>query len=159
MTVWTSSVSQLMKLMRPSEYSWPMKTLWAAGESVPMELGGLPSGKLATEKSPAKSIFWARRMDEQVSYVGRTAPLKLLPSEQFQAGRVFCNIEAHEHEPMFKMVTESLGDGVLMYASDYPHSECQFPESVDNILAWKSLKPETQKKLLGGNADRFFKQT
>jgi predicted TIM-barrel fold metal-dependent hydrolase len=51
-----------------------------------------------------------------------------------------------------------IGDGVLMYASDYPHSECQFPESVDNILAWKSIKPETQKKLLGGTADRFFKQ-
>ena len=56
--------------------------------------------------------FWVRRMDEQVSYVGRTAQLKLLPSEQFAAGRVFCNIEAHEHEPMFEMVTQALGDGV-----------------------------------------------
>ena len=28
-----------------------------------------------------------------------------------------------------------------------------------DILAWSSLKPETQKKLLGGNADRFFKQS
>ena len=31
--------------------------------------------------------------------------------------------------------------------------------SAIGILAWKSVKPETQKKLLGGNADRFFKQT
>jgi hypothetical protein len=38
-----------------------------------------------------------------VSYVGRTAPLKMLPSEQFQAGRVFCNIEAHEQEPTFNI--------------------------------------------------------
>ena len=51
--------------------------------------------------------FWVRRMDEQVSYVGRTAKLKMLPSEQFAAGRVFCNIEAHEHEPMFEMVTKA----------------------------------------------------
>jgi hypothetical protein len=36
---------------------------------------------------------------------------------------------------MFRMVAEFLGDGVLMYASDYPHSECQFPNSVDNVLA------------------------
>jgi len=35
--------------------------------------------------------FWARRMDEQVSYVGRTAKLKHLPSEHFAAGRMFCN--------------------------------------------------------------------
>lgn len=52
--------------------------------------------------------FWVRRMDEQVSYVGRTAKLKHLPSEHFAAGRVFCNIEAHEHEPMFNMVTGAL---------------------------------------------------
>jgi len=48
---------------------------------------------------------------------------------------------------------------VLMYASDYPHSECQFPNSIDNILAWRSLKPDTRQKLLWDNAARFFKQT
>jgi len=46
-----------------------------------------------------------------------------------------------------------------MYASDYPHSECQFPESIDNILAWTSLKQDTRKKLLWDNASRFFKET
>jgi predicted TIM-barrel fold metal-dependent hydrolase len=46
-----------------------------------------------------------------------------------------------------------------MYASDYPHSECQFPNTVSNILAWQSLKAETQKKLLWDNASRFFKRT
>src|SRR6516164_9879227 len=102
--------------------------------------------------------FWARRMDEQAIYVGGTAPLKQKPSEYMTSGRFFCSIEHHEGEDMFNHVTHFLGDDVLMYASDYPHSECQFPESVDNILAWKSLKPDTTKKLLGGNADRFFKQ-
>ena len=102
--------------------------------------------------------FWARRMDEQAIYVGGTAPLKQKPSEYMTSGRFFCSIEHHEGEDMFNHVTHFLGDDVLMYASDYPHSECQFPDSVDNILAWKSLKPETTKKLLGGNADRFFKQ-
>jgi predicted TIM-barrel fold metal-dependent hydrolase len=48
---------------------------------------------------------------------------------------------------------------VLMYASDYPHSECQFPDSIGNILAWSSLKPDTREKLLWANANRFFKQT
>ncbi len=102
--------------------------------------------------------FWVRRMDEQVSYVGRTAPLKMLPSEQFAAGRVFCNIEAHEHEPMFQMVTEALGDGVLMYASDYPHYESWFPNSVDKIMDWSSITPERRQKLFWDNANRCFKQ-
>ena len=103
--------------------------------------------------------FWVRRMDEQVSYVGRTAPLKLLPSEQFAAGRVFCNIEAHEHEPMFQMVTQALGDGVLMYASDYPHYESWFPDSVDKIMEWSSTTPAIRQKLFWDNANRCFKQT
>jgi predicted TIM-barrel fold metal-dependent hydrolase len=46
-----------------------------------------------------------------------------------------------------------------MYASDYPHSECQFPNSVDNILAWSSLNDDKKKKLLWGNANRFFRET
>ena len=60
---------------------------------------------------------------------------------------------------MFNTVTQYLGDEVLMYASDYPHSECQFPESIDNILAWSSLDAGTRKKLFWENATRFFKQT
>ena len=60
---------------------------------------------------------------------------------------------------MFTMVSQFLGDGVLMYASDYPHSECQFPNSVDNILAWTSLGGERREKLMSGNAGRFFKRT
>jgi predicted TIM-barrel fold metal-dependent hydrolase len=103
--------------------------------------------------------FWARRMDEQAVYVGGTAPLKLKPSEYLTGGRFFCSIERQEGEDMYNTALQYLGDGVLMYASDYPHSECQFPQSIDNILAWTSLKPDTQKKLLGGNAARFFKQT
>ncbi len=33
------------------------------------------------------------------------------------------------------------------------------PNSVDNILGWQSLKGDTKKKLLWGNAARFFKQS
>jgi uncharacterized protein len=103
--------------------------------------------------------FWARRMDEQAVYVGGTAPLKHRPSEYITSGRFFCSIERQEGEDMFDAVTGFLGDEVLMYASDYPHSECQFPNSVDNILAWSSLSGETRRKLFWGNANRFFKQT
>jgi predicted TIM-barrel fold metal-dependent hydrolase len=103
--------------------------------------------------------FWGLRMDEQARYVGGTAPLKHTPSEYLSNGRFFCSIERQEGEDMFNAVTGFLGDDVLMYASDYPHSECQFPQSVDNILAWASLTPETRKRLLWDNAAHFFKQT
>jgi uncharacterized protein len=102
--------------------------------------------------------FWGRRMDEQAIYVGGTAPLQQKPSEYMQSGRFFCSIEHHEGEDMFRHVTDFLGDDVLMYASDYPHSECQFPDSVSNILAWKSIAADRQKKLLWDNANRFFRR-
>jgi predicted TIM-barrel fold metal-dependent hydrolase len=103
--------------------------------------------------------FWSKRMDEQAAYVGGVAPLKHTPSEYITSGRFFCSIERHEGEDMFNYVSNFLGDDVLMYASDYPHGECQFPNSVDNILNWSSLKPDTQRKLLWDNATRFYKQT
>ena len=84
--------------------------------------------------------FWGRRMDEQYAYVGSTAQLKTKPSEYLSSGRFFCSIERSEGEDMFTSVTGFLGDEVLMYASDYPHSECQFPSRSNNILAWKSLQ-------------------
>ena len=98
-------------------------------------------------------------MDEQYAYVGSTAALKLKPSEYLKSGRYFCSIERQEGEEMYRMVSGFLGEDVLMYASDYPHSECQFPNSIDNILAWQSLKPQTQQKLFWDNANRFYRQT
>jgi uncharacterized protein len=103
--------------------------------------------------------FWARRIDEQAVYVGGTAPLKSRPSDYLTSGRFFCSIERQEGEDMFNAVCGFLGPDVLMYASDYPHSECQFPESVDNILAWRSLDEARRRKLFWENASRFYKQT
>jgi predicted TIM-barrel fold metal-dependent hydrolase len=60
---------------------------------------------------------------------------------------------------MFNYVRSVLGEDVLMWGSDYPHSECQFPDSVDNILKWSSLGPDTRRKLLWDNAARLYKKT
>ena len=103
--------------------------------------------------------FWARRMDEQATYVGGIAQLTRKCSDYISGGRFFCSIEMHEGEDMFNMVQGFVGDGVLMYASDYPHSECHFPDSVDQIMAWPSLSDQTRQKLFWDNASRFYKQT
>ena len=101
--------------------------------------------------------FWGRRMDEQYAYVGSTAQLKMKPSEYLSSGRYFCSVERHEGADMFAAVRGFLGDDVLMYASDYPHSECQFPDTVGNFLKWE-MPPDTRAKLMAGNAARFFRQ-
>jgi predicted TIM-barrel fold metal-dependent hydrolase len=101
--------------------------------------------------------FWCKRMNEQASYVGGTAELKHQPSEYVSGGRFFCSIEMHEGEDMVEMVTSFLGEDVLMYASDYPHSECRFPDSVDHVLGWPTLGNDMKRKLMWDNATRFYK--
>lgn len=101
--------------------------------------------------------FWAKRMDDQVTYMGYVADgLKHKPSEYMTSGRFFAAIVLHEGEEMVRMVTEQLGDTVLMFGSDYPHAESRFPDSVDKVLSWKRLKSEMLPKLFWENAVRFF---
>ena len=103
--------------------------------------------------------FWAKRMDEQATYVGGIAPLKHRPSDYLTSGRFFCSLDLHEGEEMYQSVVSFLGEDLLMFSTDYPHSECHFPDSVDEVMAWSSLKPDRKQKLFWGNARRFFKQT
>ena len=56
---------------------------------------------------------------------------------------------------MFNTVTGFLGDGVLMYASDYPHMECRFPESVNYFMNW-DMSDETRRKLFWDNPVKFY---
>jgi predicted TIM-barrel fold metal-dependent hydrolase len=103
--------------------------------------------------------FWATRMDDQAIYIGAGAipnNLQRKFSEYMAGGRFFAGIVIHEGEKMAKIVTDFLGDHVLMYASDYPHAESRFPESVDQVLAWKSLGGEVINKLMWDNAVRFY---
>jgi predicted TIM-barrel fold metal-dependent hydrolase len=100
--------------------------------------------------------FWVRRMEDQVEYVGFTADLQHKVSDYITGGRFFASIELAEGEDMINMVRGFLGDDVLMYASDYPHAECKFPESPAIFLGWSDMSAETKQKLVWDNAVRFF---
>ena len=102
--------------------------------------------------------FWGARMDDQSEYISYALPQNLAhkPSEYMTGGRFFASLVIHEGEKMAKMVTDLLGDGLLMYSSDYPHAESRFPGSTDKVLAWKSLGDEVMRKMLWDNATRCF---
>jgi len=100
--------------------------------------------------------FWGRRMDDQIEYIGGSSALTESVAEQMSGGRFFASLEMAEKEDMIEMVVDFLGEGVLMYASDYPHPECRFPGSVDEFLSWSTLSDGLKKKLLWENAARFY---
>jgi uncharacterized protein len=100
--------------------------------------------------------FWMMRIDEHAETIKAGLPeLKHKPSEYVLSGRYFQSIEIPEGLKVTKSVLDFVGDGVLMYASDYPHGESHFPKSVDMVMAWNM--PEAQKrKLFWDNAVRLY---
>ncbi len=105
--------------------------------------------------------YWLFRLDSQVTYVKGVVPkLKHKPSDYAKMGRICVSIETHEGAGMTKAVIDLLGEDCLMYASDFPHPECDWPHSVDNVLKWlPEIGEQPMRKLLGGNADRYLRMS
>lgn len=102
--------------------------------------------------------FWSSRMDEQVTYVGYVADgLKQKMSEYLVGGRFFAAIEQHEGADLARMFNDFMGDHLLMFATDYPHAESRFPDSVDRVLGWEDrVGHDAMGKLMWDNAVNFF---
>jgi predicted TIM-barrel fold metal-dependent hydrolase len=99
--------------------------------------------------------FWMRRLDDQAEYVGGVPHLDQTIGEQMTGGRFFAALEMAEGEDMIQMVNDFMGTGVLMYASDYPHMECRFPESVNYFMKW-DVSDDVRRKLFWENPVRFY---
>ena len=130
--------------------------------SYPIHIGAgvmdrYPSLRIATlEAGHGWLPFWIERLDEHARTIKAALPdLRCRPSEYVTSGRYFQSIEIPEGERLTNAVADLVGDGVLMYASDYPHGESHFPESAGIVTAWDM--PEARKrKLFWDNAVRFY---
>lgn len=101
---------------------------------------------------------WLTRMEYQSDYLAKALPTtKQRPMEYARSGRVFCGMELGEGEAMAKSVVDVVGDGVLMYQSDYPHPGCEFPDSPDIVLGWESLGEKGLRKLMSENAEQYLR--
>ena len=100
--------------------------------------------------------FWMTRLDEHAETIRAALPeLAHKPSEYVSGGRYFQSIEIPEGARLTNTVADLVGDHVLMYASDYPHGESHFPQSVSLVLGW-NMDAERKRKLFWDNALRFY---
>jgi len=100
--------------------------------------------------------FWMKRLDEHYETIrAALPPLKMKPSEYVTSGRYFQSIEVPEGEGLTNAVMDLVGDDVLMYASDYPHGESHFPETVKLAMAW-NMSEERRRKLMWDNAVKLY---
>jgi predicted TIM-barrel fold metal-dependent hydrolase len=54
------------------------------------------------------------------------------------------------------MALDLLGDTQVMYASDYPHWDALTPWTVKIVAERKDVSDEAKRRILGGNAARFY---
>ena len=77
--------------------------------------------------------FWLERLDEQAETFGAFCPdLRLTPSEYF-ARQCWISYEIDEHT--LPALAPFIGEGRIVWGSDYPHHDATFPGAVDTLRA------------------------
>ena len=66
-----------------------------------------------------------------------------------------CYINAEGGEPYLPALLDFIGDGKLLFASDYPHPDHELGEELEEILE-SPISLEVKKKILWDNAAGFY---
>jgi predicted TIM-barrel fold metal-dependent hydrolase len=76
------------------------------------------------------------------------------PREYVASRQIYVSCEAGE--TLLPAVVDALGADFVLYASDYPHWDSEFPESARGLRERTDLSAETRAKIMGENARRFY---
>ncbi|MFI5268746.1 MAG: amidohydrolase family protein, partial [Chloroflexota bacterium] len=99
--------------------------------------------------------FWAERLNEHQEKLRPQWPaLKRKPSEIIASEQVSFTCEPEE--ATLPEVLARIGASQVMYASDYAHWDCEFPESVRMLSRIPGMTEGYKRQVLGDNAIRWF---
>ena len=101
--------------------------------------------------------WWLDRLDEEFeNRGGEDAPLLENPPSTYvhQGGNIFFGCEANER--LLPQTLDIIGDDVVMYASDYPHWDCDYPASLHTMQSRPDLTEQQRHGVLRGAAERFY---
>ncbi len=99
--------------------------------------------------------FWLERLDEHWELTPEQAPqIDRQPSEYILSGRCFIGCDPDEREIPY--VVNTLGEGVVVYASDYCHWDCKFPDTVKIIEERNDLSASAKKAIFDDNPRRLY---
>src|SRR5215470_11836783 len=98
--------------------------------------------------------FWLERIVEHWELTPEQAPnIDKKPSEYFLSGRCFIGMDPGE--PDVPWVVKRLGEDDVVYASDYYHWDCAFPDTVKIVAERDDLSASAKKKILETNPQRL----
>jgi predicted TIM-barrel fold metal-dependent hydrolase len=134
--------------------SHPMENMMAMADTIG---GGVcerhPKLKLAfLECYCGWASFLLHRMDNAMAKGRFPTAGKLKPSEYFQRQ---CWIST-EHEKELPMIISLVGDDKIVFSTDYPHGDSDFPLAVEEFLEMDGIGKESQKKILWDNCARLY---
>ncbi len=99
--------------------------------------------------------FWMEHMDEEYEFRRFDAPLlKAKPSEYMACGRVFVSCEPEEKT--LRYVPDFFPADNILFASDYPHWDGEFPYAVAHLADRTDISDELKRKIFADNPRRFY---
>ncbi len=99
--------------------------------------------------------FWMERLDEHYALMPEYVPnLKRKPSEVIRSENFFISCDPDEETLPF--VVGRVGADRILYASDYPHFDGRFPNTVKYTAGRKEFPPAVRRKILFENPSRLY---
>jgi len=101
----------------------------------------------------AADLWYQRHLGWAQEYLG-FEPLKRLPSE-YVRDHIYFSVQ---YERVAVELRHHLGAGKIMFATDFPHIECEWPNSraaIEQIYA--DIPPQDRDQIWAGNAIEFFR--
>ncbi len=99
--------------------------------------------------------FMMEHLDGEFEKRPFDAPLcKEKPSTYMTCGRAYYSCEPEEETIPY--VAQWTGQDQLLYASDYPHWDSEWPNTTRELTERPDLTPQLKAKILGQNALRFY---
>jgi predicted TIM-barrel fold metal-dependent hydrolase len=99
--------------------------------------------------------WWLWRLDDTCEKFPEDLerPLAMRPSAYFMRQ---CYVSVDAGERYLAETIAAIGDRRIVLATDYPHCDSMFPETVDRLVARKDLSVETKRRLLWDNAAELY---
>ena len=100
--------------------------------------------------------YWMDRMDEEFEFRGaEEAPLlKKKPSDYIRSDNVYVACEPGEQ--LLPETLRIIGEGSVVYATDYPHWDASYPDSLYELEARKDITDEQKHKILIDNPKALY---
>jgi predicted TIM-barrel fold metal-dependent hydrolase len=109
---------------------------------------------LFLEAGAAWGPYMFERLDEHWEKRPQEMPLiHKAPSSYLDDGRIVVSCEGEHHLPH---ALAGLGEHTVVYASDYPHWDAEFPDTVRHIADRDDLTDAQKTAVLGANAARLY---